>query len=176
MVTCVWETLIFGTRDWLLFGDLSFAACLPQLPGHRSGPQKVNALPERHRACHVRGEEGATAAEDSDGAEGVRTSDARVSDLSESPHAKWNPAGVPLPKPKGSPQNKLTKMSARGLVGVVGYGSPGCYVLLQVGNKDSCFDYLRSHHSLAAFQTFHHVPCFTRSGDTNVGSKGGNGA
>ena len=27
----VWETLIFGTGDWFVLGNLSFVACLPQL-------------------------------------------------------------------------------------------------------------------------------------------------
>ena len=49
----VCETLIFGTRDWLLFWGLSFAACLPQLsfrlgtgscPNHRFSAVELSCV------------------------------------------------------------------------------------------------------------------------------------
>ena len=53
MVTCVWETLIFGTRDWLLFWGLSFVACLPQIT-FRPWAQEARArITARIRFCGV---------------------------------------------------------------------------------------------------------------------------
>ena len=54
----VWEILIFGTGEWLLFWGLSFVACLPQLfqlPWHRSVPESQFISRKTFlRACDLR--------------------------------------------------------------------------------------------------------------------------
>ena len=66
LVTCLWETLIFGTGDWLLFWGLSFVACLPQLfqlPGHnfpvRLFPTTTSAMTSTRRSTRSVAGEGA---------------------------------------------------------------------------------------------------------------------